>query len=529
MAASKGPKQPGGTGPLLLGVDAGTTNTKAIVVDAAGRVIAAASEPTPIAYPQPEWAEYDGESLWRSSARAIRAALDQVPNARNVAGIACASMAETAVPLDAAGQPTGPAIAWFDKRTRAEVAEIERRIGADRLFAISGLAPNPIFGLCKLLWHRRHRPEAFARTVRWLNIADFLAWRLCGEMATDYSLASRTFALDVTALAWSAEVLEEMQVEASLLAPLVASGRPLGTVSAEAAAATGLPRHCTVAAGGHDHVVGALAAEAMRPGVLLSSTGTTEAQVMGAAAPGRDPALGRAGFSQGVIVVDAPVWYVVGGLFTAGGAIDWFRRTLASGAGYATLIEEASAVPPGSLGVGFLPQLRLGTPPHPDPYARGAFFGLSTDVTRACLFRAVLEGIAADVHLCAEAMAALCGARPPDAVRVIGGLTRNPLYLRIKASVLGRPITVVELPDAVAMGAALLAGIGAHIYGSLPEGQAQMRREEYVVQPDPAEHALYEWLVREVYAPAYPTLRPLHEASRRVLGTAEEASPDAEG
>ena len=126
-------------------------------------------------------------------------------------------------------------------------------------------------------------------------------------------------------------------------------------------------------------------------------------------------------------------------------------------------------------------------------------------------------------------MAALSGARPPDAVRVIGGLTRNPLYLRIKASVLGRPITVVELPDAVAMGAALLAGIGAHIYGSLPEGQAQMRREEYVVEPDPAEHALYERLVREVYAPAYPTLRPLHEASRRVLGTAEEASPGAEG
>ena len=129
------------------------------------------------------------------------------------------------------------------------------------------------------------------------------------------------------------------------------------------------------------------------------------------AAPGRDPALGRAGFSQGVIVVDAPVWYVVGGLFTAGGAIDWFRRTLAGGADYATLIDEASAVPPGSLGAGFLPQLRLGTPPHPDAYARGAFFGLSTDITRGCLFRAVLEGIAADAHLCAQAMAALAKPR----------------------------------------------------------------------------------------------------------------------
>jgi xylulokinase len=264
-------------------------------------------------------------------------------------------------------------------------------------------------------------------------------------------------------------------------------------------------------------VVGALAADGMRPGVLLCSTGTTEALLMGAAAPGRDPALRRAGLSQGVIVVDAPVWYVVGGLFTAGGAIEWFRETMAGGTDYATLIAEASAAPPGSLGAGFLPHLRLGTPPYPDAYARGAFFGLSTDVTRGCLFRAVLEGIAADSQLCAEAMVALAGAPPPSAVRVIGGMTRNPLYLRIKASLTGRPITVVELPDAVAMGAALLAGIGAGLYRDLPDGQAQMRRAESVVEPEPAEQALYQRLLRGVYAQAYPTVRPLHEAARRCL------------
>ena len=528
MSASRAPRQLGGTGPLLVGVDAGTTNTKAIVVDGAGSVIAGASEPTPIAYPQPEWAEYAGESLWQSSARAIRAALHQVEQPDRVTGITFASMAETAVPLDAAGQPTGPAIAWFDKRTRAEVAEIERRIGADRLFAISGLAANPIFGLCKLLWHRRHRPEAFARTVKWLNVADYLAWRLCGEMATDYSLACRTFALDVGALAWSREVLDAMAVDPALMAPLVASGRRLGPVGADAAVATGLPRHCVVAVGGHDHAVGALAADAMRPGVLLSSTGTTEAQLMGIAAPARDPALGRAGFSQGVVVVDEPVWFVVGGLSTAGAAIDWFRRTMAGGADYATLIGEAAATPPESLGAGFLPQLRLGTPPHPDAYARGAFFGLSTDVTRGCLFRAVLEGIAADSQRCALAMAALAQAPPPAAVRVIGGLTRNPLYLRIKASLSGQPITVIELPDAVAMGAALLAGIGAGVYTGLADGQERLRRDERVVSPDPAEHAFYERFVNEVHAPAYPMLRPLHEASRRLLaGSSGAASPDA--
>jgi xylulokinase len=504
-------------GPLLVGVDAGTTNTKAVVVDAEGGVVAAASEPTPIAYPQPEWAEYDGETLWRSSARAIRGALDQIDEPERVVGVAFASMAETAVPLDSAGQATGPAIAWFDKRTRAEVAEIADRIGADRLFAISGLAPNPIFGLCKLLWHRRHRPEAFARTAKWLNVADYLAWRLCGAMATDYSLACRTYALDITALDWSDEVLGTMEVDASLMAPLTRSGQRLGRVSAAAAAATGLPRGCAVAVGGHDHVVGALAADAMRPGVLLCSTGTTEAQLMGLAAPASDPALGRAGYSQGVIVVDAPVWFVVGGLSTAGAAVDWFRRTLAGDADYATLIAEAAATPPGSLGAGFLPQLRLGTPPQPDSYARGAFFGLSTDITRGCLFRAVLEGMAADTQRCALAMAKLAQAPPPDAIRVIGGLTRNPVYMRIKASLIGRPITVIELPDAVAMGAALLAGIGAGVYRDLADAQARMRRDERVIESDLGEHAFYRRFVDEVHAPAYPQLRPVHEAGRYLL------------
>ncbi len=507
----------GAPGPLLVGVDAGTTNTKAVVVDAEGNVAAVASEPTPIAYPQPEWAEYQGESLWQGSARAIRGALAQLDRRDRVVGVAFASMAETAVPLDAAGEATGPAIAWFDRRSRAEAAAVAERIGADRLFAIAGLAPNPIFGLCKLLWQRRHRPEAFARTAKWLNVADYLAWRLCGEMATDYSLACRTYALDIRALEWSDDVLGAMAVDPGLMAPLLASGRRLGTVSPEAAAATGLPRGCAVAVGGHDHVVGALAADAMRPGVLLCSTGTTEAQLMGLAAPARDPALGRSGYSQGVIVVDAPVWFVVGGLSTAGASVDWFRRTLADGADYATLIEEAAATPPGSLGAGFLPQLRLGTPPQPDSYARGAFFGLSTDITRGCLFRAVLEGMAADTQRCALAMAHLAQAPPPDAIRVIGGLTRNPLYMRIKASLLGRPITVIELPDAVAMGAALLAGIGAGVYRDLADAQARLRRDERVIEPDPAEHAFYRRFVAEVYAPAYPQLRPVHEAGRRLL------------
>jgi xylulokinase len=506
---------------LLVGVDAGTTNTKAVVFDAAGRVVASASKPTPIRYPRPEWAEYDGEALWTTAAGAIRAALAGIADPGRVQGVCFASMGETAVPIDAAGNATGPAIAWFDKRARAELDHIVRIVGQDRLFAISGLAPEAIYGLTKLLWHQRHRAEAFAATTRWLNTADYLAWRLSGEMATDYSLACRTYALDLGRLAWSTEVLEAVGVEPSLMAPLVPSGTAVGRVTAAGAAATGLPRHCVVAAGGHDHIVGAIAADAMRPGVLLTSTGTTEASLVGAEHPCTDPALGRAGYAQGIAYVEQPVWYVIGGLFTAGGAIEWFRQSVAPGADYAALVEEAAAAPPGSHGAAFLPHLRLGTAPRPNPRARGAFLGLSTDVTRGDLFRAVLEGVAADSRHCAAAMLELIGAAPPAAVRVIGGLTKNPLYMHIKAAMLGRSVTVVDLPDSVAAGAALLAGLGAGLFASQAEALAAMRASEREVAPDPAEAALYERLYREVLVPAAPAVRPVHDAIGRVVPETE--------
>ena len=505
--------------PLLVGVDAGTTNTKAVVFTAEGRVVAQASTPTPIHYPRPEWAEYEAENLWTTAAEAIRTALAQLDGPARIQGIAFASMGETAVPVARDGSPTGPAIAWFDKRARAEVAHIVERVGQDRLFAISGLAPEPIFGLCKLLWHQRHRAEAFAATTKWLNTADYLAYRLAGEMATDYSLACRTFALDLEALAWSEEILEATGVDPALMAPLVRSGAAVGKVTAAGAAATGLPRHCIVAAGGHDHVIGAVAADAMRPGVLLQSTGTTEASVMGTDRPSQDPALGRAGYVQGICYVETPVWFTMGGLFTAGAAIDWFRQNVAGGAAYETLIAEATAAPPGSQGAIFLPHLRLGTAPRPNAHAKGAFLGLSTDITRGDLFRAVLEGIAADSRFCAEAMAELTASGEPSAIRVIGGITKNPLYMAIKAAMHGRPITVVDLPDSVALGAALLAGLAAGIYPTQAAATAAFRSSEREITPDPTAAALYETLYRDVHKPAAPVVRPVHDAINATVPT----------
>ncbi|MDP9366993.1 MAG: FGGY family carbohydrate kinase, partial [Chloroflexota bacterium] len=263
--------------PLLVGVDVGTTNVKAVVYEPDGGAVAVAVVPTPTHYPRPSWAFYRPDELWAQTVKALREALAKVDDPRRVAGIAITSMGEAGVPVDVAGDPTFDAIAWFDTRTEPQVAWLEREIGREALFATTGLSLQPIWSLCKLLWLRENEPEAFSRTARWLNIADYIAYRLCGVQATDLSLASRTMALDLAHLRWSDDLLGAVGLSRDLLAPLAQSGTRLGNVTAESVRETGLPVGTPVSAGGHDHVCGALAVGVIEPGEVLNSLGTAEA------------------------------------------------------------------------------------------------------------------------------------------------------------------------------------------------------------------------------------------------------------
>ena len=185
---------------------------------------------------------------------------------------------------------------------------------------------DPTLTLCKLLWRRRTDPAGFARARRMLNLADFIAFRLSGEAATDRSLASRTLLLDIAAGAWSDDLLARTGIDAALLPPLRPSGACLGPVRAEVLAATGLRGRPVVGVGGHDHVVGGFAAGAGRPGVLLDSIGTAEALLRTVTRPVLTEAMRPFGFFQGAVALDAPFAYVGAGINRAGGAIEWLCR-----------------------------------------------------------------------------------------------------------------------------------------------------------------------------------------------------------
>lgn len=495
--------------PLLVGLDVGTTNIKAVIFDLAGQPVAQANVSTPTCYPQPGWAYYQPEELWQGTVAALRQVTRQLANPGRIAGVAISSMAETAIPLDTHNQPTYHAIAWFDRRTQPQVEWLERTFGQDRLYEISGMPLQPIFGLCKLLWFKENEPDAFTRTVRWLNVADYIAYRLSGVQATDYSLACRIMALNLRSLEWDTALLAEVGVSPQLFAPLCYSGTRLGPVTPEAAAITGLPASAQVAAGGHDHICGALAIGVIQPGDIMDSMGTSELVFIPLNQPIADPLAGRQGYAQGVHAV-AGYYYITTTGFTSGASVEWFRDIVGCDLNYAALIAEAEAVPPGSLGTYFLPHLRLANAPHYDPQGRGAFIGLSADAKRAVLFRAVLEGLAYDCRYSLEPLLSYPAVVAPNRIYAIGGGTRNHLLMRIKAAVFNRPITVAAVAEAASLGAAILGGLGAGVYPDVPAALQQLRQEHTLVEPAAAESALYDTHFRLVFQHLYSTLRSLH-------------------
>ncbi len=506
--------------PVLLGLDVGTTNFKAVAFDLAGRPVAHSSTSTITHYPQPGWAYYDPDEVWEGIAGIISEVTASLGEEYRVAGVAACSMGEAAVPVDARGGWLYPAIAWFDNRTIEQAEWWQEHLGADRIFQMTGLSLQPIFGLNKIMWLRDHEPEAYTQMVSWLNMADYVAFKLSGAKATDYSLASRTMALDLQRRRWSQELLEAAGVRADIFPRLIPSGERVGSVTAEAAQATGLPSGTPVVSGGHDHICGALAVGVTQPGDLLDSMGTAEALILSLDQPILESELGRAGYTEGVHVAPDQ-YYILSAIYTSGASVDWMRDVLLpdSPQPYAELQSLAASAPAGSLGVFFVPHLRMADAPHDDPLARGAFIGLSTDSGREAMARAVLEGLAYGARHTIDVVTRMVETSI-QRYKIIGGGSRNQLLLAIKAAVLNRALTAVGVEEATTLGAALLAGIGTGLYSDVDDALSHMVYDQTTVEPDAESATDYEARYQKVYLHTYQALRDLHHViSQEFVGS----------
>jgi xylulokinase len=469
----------------LIGLDVGTSAVKALAVGEDGAILARSEVSYPLSTPRPGWSEQDPEDWWRATEQALAQLGVDEP-----AGIGLSGQMHGLVALDAGDRVIRPAILWNDGRTAAECAEIEERVGLERLIGLTGNRALTGFTAPKLLWLRRHEPEAYGRIARIMLPKDYVRLRLCGEHAIDMADASGTLLLDVARRRWSDEVLGALELDPAWLPRLLESPEVSGVTG------DGVP----VAAGAGDQAAGALGVGVDRPGPLSIALGTSG--VVFAALPAF-AADGQARVHAFCHAVPGG-WHAMGVMLSAAGSLQWFRDVAAPDAAFGDLLEAAGAWEPGAEGLTFLPYLAGERTPHADPDARGAFTGLSLRHDRGALTRAVLEGVAYGLRDSLDLLREL--GVTPERGRVSGGGARSELWLRIIASVLELPLVRPAVEEGAAYGAALLGGVAGGVWPDVASAVAATVTVRGEVDPDPAWVPAYAE-GRERYRALYPALR----------------------
>jgi len=503
----------------LVGIDIGSTNLKAIVYDLAGRAVARASRPTERFNPypdHPQWAIWKPEQIWNGVAESLREALAQLDDPRQIRGVAVTGMGMDGLPIDRQGNWLYPFISWHCPRTEPQQRWWLEHIGADRQFSLGGNQIWVFNTAFRLMWMRQNEPAILEKTDKWLLIEDFVNFMLCGVRATDYSMASTTLLFDQRRRVWSDEILQASGIDRRLLCDPLPAGTVLGNVGEAAAAATGLPEGTPVVLGGHDYCCGALPTGAFKPGVVLDVTGTWEMVVAAIAQPVLTPAVQRMG-----MLVDSHVargmWAVMGAAVAAD-MLEWFRKEFGfeerqkaetrGGVDWDYLMQAAAASPPGAHGAIFLPHMSGSHCPVVDHRSLGAFVGLRNIATKGDMLRAVIEGLDYQFREIVGGLESGLGVRA-ETIVAIGGATNNGFWMQNKADVVGRPIEVPELDEAVPLGAAILAGIGVGLYRDEQDAFDRVYRPGRVYQPNQELTARYaEWF--RAYEQIYPALKELN-------------------
>jgi xylulokinase len=487
----------------FLGIDVSTTATKALLCDERGTVVAVGSTEYGYDTPKPLWSEQAPALWWDGAVASIRAVLAQSGvDAGSVAGVGLTGQMHGLVLLDDAGRVLRPAILWNDQRTAAECDEIRRRVGASRLIAVTGNDALTGFTAPKVLWVRTHEPEVFARARHLLLPKDYVRLRLSGAYAMDVADGAGTLLVDLRARTWSDEVLAALDIPRAWMPPLFEGPAVTGTITAEAAAATGLRAGTPIVGGGGDQAAQAVGVGAVREGIVALTLGTSGVVFAATREPRVEPEGRLHAFCHAV----PGRWHLMGVMLSAAGSLRWYRDTVAPGTPYPDLLAPAADIEPGCEGLLFLPYLTGERTPHPDPFARGAFVGLTVRHTRAHLTRAVLEGVAFGLKDGFDLMSS-AGLPPVEQVRVSGGGARSALWQQILADVLGAELVTVNTTEGAAYGAALLAGVGAGAWRSVDDACDACITTTGRVAPAVATRAAYA-RAHEAYRALYPALSP---------------------
>lgn len=495
----------------MIGIDLGTSGTKAVLFNRDGEVCAQATVEYPLYQPQNGWAEQDPDDWWHASVETIRRVVTESGvNPGDIKGLGVSGQMHGLVMLDESGKVLRRAIIWCDQRTAQECAELTELVGAERLVQITANPAMTGFTASKILWVRRHEPENYAKCAHILLPKDYVRYKLSGDFATEVSDASGMQLLDVPNRCWSTEVLQKLDIDPGLLGKVYESAEITGTVTEEAAKLTGLKAGTPIAGGAGDNAAAAVGTGVVRDGTAFTTIGTSGVAYAHTDHLMIDPRGRVHTFCSAV----PGAWHVMGVTQGAGLSLRWFRdnfcgaeKETAAAMGkdpYYLMDQEAAQSPIGCNRLLYLPYLMGERTPHLDPDCRGVFFGLSAMHTKRDLLRAVMEGVTFSQRDSVEILRGM-GVTINEMLACGGGGT-SPLWRQMLADVYNCPVKTVQSSEGPALGAAILAGVGAGLYPSVQEACDRLIKKNPAQGPIPENVPKYEKLY-QVYTSLYPALR----------------------
>ena len=494
---------------ILLGIDVGTSGCKIAAFSVDGKLYGSATETYEVKRRTALEAEQNAEDWWTAACKGIRSLIAKgVVAPKRVLAIGVVGQSWATLPVNGSGEPLRPAMLWLDRRAGIECAEIERSIGQDYVFQVSGNRIDPSYCIPKMFWIRKHEPEVYTRTYKFLQSNSFVVYKLTGNFTQDVSQGYGYYVFDLQKRDWSEEALERFGIPRALLPEVYEADTVVGETTSRAAEETGLVPGIPVIAGGVDCAAACLGAGLTEDLETQEQAGQAGGMTICTARPQRDPRL-----ISGCHVVRNR-WHLSGGT-VSGGVLKWFYDILAAGISrfddligkqnpFEFLSLEAEKAPPGAHGLVFLPYMAGERTPIWDANARGVFLGLSYEKCRADLARALMEGAAFALRHNLEVAGELVG--KPKALVSVGGGARSPVWCQIKADVTQIPVGVPEMDDGTVFGAAVLAGLGV---GALSDDHAALKAMVKIgrwYEPRPELKGLYDDLYA-IYLESYNALR----------------------
>ena len=499
----------------IAGLDIGTTGCKCTVFDEDGKYLGTAYREYP-ARRKVTGHEIDVSAIMDGVVAAIREMAAQYPD---IGGIGITSFGETFVMTDAAGAPLHDAMLYTDHRGGEAVRALSDALGEREIAMITGLRPHEMYSLPKMMWLKAHRPEVYARAKHVFLMQDYVVFHLTGTAQIDYSLATRTMALDIRTLEWSREVFAAAGIDVGLMSRPVPTGTPAGTLTAAAAQAVGLPASVVVVSISHDQVAAAVGAGAFDGSVAVDGAGTTECLTpIYDAMPDIDE-MTRGHYS--VVPYVIPGKYVAYAFtYTGGALIDWCVRNFAKdeaarakarGASIYDCLEDAYRAEHGDAPSGLLvlPHFAGAATPYMDIGSRGAILGLTTDTGVAELYRGCMEGVVYEMVLNVRVMKD--SGIHFTSLHATGGGAKSAVWTQMKADMLNLPIVALRTADAGTVGCAMLTGVAIGAFRDLRDAADHMVERVHTCYPRPEMHERYMELY-ERYEKVYAAVRPLVRA-----------------